>query len=808
MKSIFYSVLAYILIFCSVLLLSNTNNSVKAENLICLAETTPTTQNVNFYGSDNETLLYTAQVPYGSTLNSVKSRNLWANGDVSGVTYKPVKLINPVPKNTTFSLSFFVSSSDIDTPNCLILFYSDGLELGGAYFSKNSRGFITKEYNFDVTDIYFYASNNYTDGIGDTFSYTDIQLEEDSTATSYVPYFDDLNEYVNEQYLQSAGVNDMSTPVSWSTSKESNNMFPFNVPITQDYNLYGYVNDGETITYEGELTSRVSDIGNYALTDIVSLNIDGYYLVRGTYTVTSENKGLSNFCINIPIEADNYNLGFDNYVNAVCFNSNSDYFDFNFLIASASTDTDINDPNAIGLGRIYVDNGDYSASLGSRTLIFSFDSSSVGSTFYFYFSNYAFELYDKPYTNGSTTGTYPCWRFAENSKYTKDTNYMFTENLNYLVDMNSNTNFSYSLLSEDNKSPFYNHNSIDYFSYLLFNQDKEYNILTSHNDRWFFDCDLSVQVEYGDIVHFNTSIIKKLGLNYFIFNGLSDMQYNYQVEDYYFIVDKPTYRVNNALLLYNFDYYNTLYNVNSVVYELSKNGNYYDIVYNGTLPNYKYMYIDNEQINNTIFDRYIFVHFTFNNNNIINLLENGEYVPYYVGFDFNFAYYVEPLISDSSTFEYDFDKPKYKDTGDIFNINWLAVVYNIVVFIAFYFPLTALIFNALGLNYFLGGLLNVISFIFDNPLGNFLLGCLAFIIFFKVLMWFWPIAWDYTKKGFTIISTNERRKAKKEYFKYANERRKQDYFRNRYEGEKISKIEKNRGVIRKGKPLKNKKSRK
>ena len=834
MKKIFYFLIIFVSLFACVLLLPNKVNTSNVENLICSAETTPTTQNVNFYGSDNETLLYTAQVPYGSTLNSIESNNLFNinsenrinqglksysisdnsvmilvnNGSLySRLRYSVIDLNEYLGKTLYFKLK--VSQQQNNLLSFRVFYTNENATTQEG--SLSVQYIYSGELSFNVTipstfisgdnhylGVAFYASLN-TAIDNNTVLFNDIMISDYDV--NYEPYYDDLTEYVNERYLKSAGVSDLSTPVSWSTSKESNNMFPFNVPITQDYNLYGYVNDGETITYEGELTSRVSDIGNYALTDIVSLNIEGKYVVRGSYVINSLNQ--SDFILMMPIFADSYTLNFSS-VNALVFNSNSDYFDMNMLITSAPPNSSqVYNPshiseNMIGLNEISV----IVQEQGSFAFVnFSFSSAEVGDVFYFYFSSTAFKLYE----SSIDSYTYTYWGFDEASKYTKDTNYMITENLDYLVDMNSNTNFSYSLITEDNKSPFVSHNTSEYLSYILFSQLTEY-APQSDEQVLISDCSLTVKVSYDDIVSFTN--YSKIGVTCLRFNSLEYTNFDYEVDDYYFIVDKPTYRVNNALLLYNFDYYNTLYNVNSVIYELSKNGDYYDIVYNGTLPNYKYMYIDNEQINNTIFDRYIFVHFTFNNNNIINLLENGEYVPFYVGFDFNFAYYVEPLISDSSTFEYDFDKPKYKDTGDIFNINWLAVVYNIVVFIAFYFPLTALIFKALGLNYFLGGLLNVISFIFDNPLGNFLLGCLAFIIFFKILMWFWPIAWDYTKKGFTIISTNERRKAKKEYFKYANERRKQDYFKKRYEGEKISKIEKNRGVVRKGKPLKNKKSRK
>lgn len=746
MKSIFYSILAYICIFCSVLFFQNItpNNSINANNLMCFAETTPTTHNVNFYGADNETLLYTAQVPYGSTLNSVKSRNLWANGDVRGTLYKEIYLTTPIPAGT-YTISFIHSSSDTHTDYSQVIFYSSsGNSLAHLYPTRDSRWSKTFTITEPIAKVFFYASSNYGNSEGDTFSYTDIQLEKGSIASPYTPYFDDLNEYVNEQYLKSAGVSDLSTPVSWSTSKESDNKFPFNVPITQDLDLYGFINDGDITDYTGNLTARMSDIGNYAISDIVSLNLEGAFLTSVDYVFKPED---NNDFLVLEVPKNTITETISN-VKSFLFNTNDDKFDFNMFVECSTSFSISRFPMSDNYDWLYIrpDNSTTNAILNV----------SYTNASYYYDSN----------GNIQTT---------LNSPYYKETNYMFTEDTNQFVDMNSDTNYEIKFFNpyNDEFSPYLSHNSGTYLSYNLFfayfyQNEIPFTSFTISSS----NVNLSDSEFYYKTANNVVSDKITCGFVQYSVTDFAKFQAQYFITDFYFIVDKPTFRVNNSLIIYNYDYYNTLFNVDELMYQLGKNGDYYNIKYTGEIPNYKYLYLDNEVINNTIFDRYIFIHMHFTNT-ALNLLEADNFKAYPLGFDFNFVYYTEPLISDSSTFDYDFDKPKYKDTGDIFNINWLAVVYNIVVFIAFYMPLVSHVFEMLGLNYFFGGLLNVISFIFDNPLGNFLLGCLAFIIFFKLMLWFWPMAWEVTKNTTSFVGGKIKKAYNNSQFAYNRRKNKE-----------------------------------
>lgn len=706
------------------------------------ATASDTTQKVNFYGADNETILYTANVPYGQTLNQVKSKNLLPINTFSGTLRYEQYLSIPL-KAGTYKLSGKVVSSDTDSYVCLIDFMNIlGNSIKPIWIPRDTQTFYIFTLEEDCYSINFYASNGYGSSVGDTFTYTDIMITTDVSDSLFEPYFDDLNEYVNEEYLKSANISDLSTPISWSTSSASDNRFNFGVPITKDYDLYGFVNDGITTDYEGELTSRMSDIGNYALSDIVSMNINGFYVGRATFNGSS---GIS-IDLGSTIAMDNtINTEFKEFY----INSDSTYFDLNIYV------TPKNGIDSNNYFKIYYDDvfNWYSVRCNNADNV----------EFYIYFSNYQFGINaENQFKITDSVGINLNW---QGYGFSKPVNYYITNGVSDLVDMNSNTNFTFDYLykqySESNGYYQYNiyanifnnrsfsyqvvqnmiySNTYDFWKNLSWSPVSSSNI-ENNNFKFVYHNSTSVSTGYYNLD------AKKIYIDNFYLTSPYDYYLNYNFSDYYFIVDKPSFRVNNALLLYNFDYYQTLNSVNKVVYELSKGGNYYDIIYNGTIPNYKYLYINNEEIDNTIFDRYIYLHLYFNDN-YVNVLDylNG----YSVGFDFNFAYYVEPLISDVSTYEYEFNEPDYVDATPSlvpFYIPWTAVAYNLIVFLAFKCPKIKDIIAGIGFNYFLGSLLQVVAFIINNPLGDFIMGCLAFLILFAVLRWLFPLTWSVGKSA-------------------------------------------------------------
>ena len=115
-----------------------------------------------------------------------KSKNLWPSGDVSGTqsVYIPFSL-----KAGTYTISANVVSSDTDGNTCLISFEKLNSTIITKFTltrgNRSSRTFTLTE---DCEQIGYYASYQWNTGANDTFSFTDIQIEEGTVATDYQPY--------------------------------------------------------------------------------------------------------------------------------------------------------------------------------------------------------------------------------------------------------------------------------------------------------------------------------------------------------------------------------------------------------------------------------------------------------------------------------------------------------------------------------------------------------------------------------------------------------------------------------------------
>ena len=132
-----------------------------------------------------------------------KGRNLCSDSNVSGTATASVNLNNPLPAGT-YTLSAVVTSSDTDADTCLIYDVSNSATLGYIARSiQNDRVAITFTTANAIAEIRFYASNSYNASQGDTFSFTDIQIEKGEIATKYVPYAmtnRELTEYNYDSY--------------------------------------------------------------------------------------------------------------------------------------------------------------------------------------------------------------------------------------------------------------------------------------------------------------------------------------------------------------------------------------------------------------------------------------------------------------------------------------------------------------------------------------------------------------------------------------------------------------------------------
>lgn len=116
-------------------------------------------------------------------------KNKWGNGDVSGTAYVQKSLVYPLPAGT-HRFSAVVTSSDTDSTVCLVYNQTNNKPLGQINRSTNgSRESFTITTSSAISNIIFYASVSYQQSTGDTFSFTDIQIElNTSTTTPYEPY--------------------------------------------------------------------------------------------------------------------------------------------------------------------------------------------------------------------------------------------------------------------------------------------------------------------------------------------------------------------------------------------------------------------------------------------------------------------------------------------------------------------------------------------------------------------------------------------------------------------------------------------
>lgn len=123
---------------------------------------------------------------YGeSQQKQYSGKNLWSHGNVSGTRY--------VTKNIslnadTYTISALVTSSDTDnTQSGIVCNYDDGSTVA-LHFNRNTRVAKTVTFTKSVVSMSLYASNNYANSTNDTFTWSNIQIEEGSTMTDYEPF--------------------------------------------------------------------------------------------------------------------------------------------------------------------------------------------------------------------------------------------------------------------------------------------------------------------------------------------------------------------------------------------------------------------------------------------------------------------------------------------------------------------------------------------------------------------------------------------------------------------------------------------
>lgn len=343
-------------------------------------------------------------------------------------------------------------------------------------------------------------------------------------------------------------------------------------------------------------------------------------------------------------------------------------------------------------------------------------------------------------------------------------NEYFDENINNLCDMSSDTNYNISLMNFSNNN---------YLYYL-------YNSCNNNTLKTFFSCSTDFSSfglrKYNEtnFVDYSSTSKNLYEIRCDFYFCLDDFNVNFITKSFKIDIYKPSYRLNNSLIFYCFDYLPFLNNVNAFDCYYRRGSYLYKLMfYDNKIPNSYYSVYFNNEFNNIIFDEYISLVFDLSTLDLNQLIIDNTGVYLSFGFDFNFVQYSQPLVASNGSFNYTFDKPKYVDMKfslTPFYIPILELVENALIFLMFYCPIISDILEIIHLDLFMGGIINVVNFILGGTVGQFVLSCIAFIIFFELLRRFMPVVYSAKNDILEIYHNSngyryrqEKKQAKKEW---------------------------------------------
>lgn len=391
-----------------------------------------------------------------------------------------------------------------------------------------------------------------------------------------------------------------------------------------------------------------------------------------------------------------------------------------------------------------------------------------------------------PYCNNSNSNAHISYRrFCDNSS--KLSSYVdFNSETNYIYDLSSIIEYDFNSLTQNvidfftlkGNDCFFTSNILEDISsfgldfYSTSNGSGRWNAI-SKNSHYYFTCDFY-------LTNANMS-------NYtFVIDYSSLLLRNFEIK-----VNRPVYRTENTLVIYNYDYDCAVSSISSVEYALSKNGDTYKAKYTGSVPNSTTIGFVCEELQNRLYDEYIYIYLTFNNNQV-DFSNTGQFS---LGFDFNFSRFYEPLVIDTSS---DFDSyglPSLKKPKKLTDIGgWIDYA---TKWVFFYNPIVKPVSKVIGSIFSM--LVVCVKFLVDLPLGGFVLSFIGFMVFYKLLSAFMP---SFSPKSVVNLTTNVFEKTSSSYREDARiQREKQEMAREQHEW-KVKNADKlryvrNRGLFRK-----------
>lgn len=130
------------------------------------------------------------------------SKNLCPENNITFENSQTIRFETPLPAGT-YTASAIVESTDTDSSSCLMLFYYADNNTLEVYIGRSSNGErVSKTFALaqDATKVRIYASEGYNLSVGDTGTFTKLQIEAGDQMTEYVPY-GEVEEVVPEPTL-------------------------------------------------------------------------------------------------------------------------------------------------------------------------------------------------------------------------------------------------------------------------------------------------------------------------------------------------------------------------------------------------------------------------------------------------------------------------------------------------------------------------------------------------------------------------------------------------------------------------------
>lgn len=131
------------------------------------------------------------------------SKNLCPENDISFENSQTIRFETPIPAGT-YTASAIVESTDTDGSTCLMLFYyadntTTEVYIGRSPADSTERVGKTFTLTQESTKVRIYASEGYTPSVGDTATFTKLQIEAGDQMTDYVPYGEEEPEEPDEE---------------------------------------------------------------------------------------------------------------------------------------------------------------------------------------------------------------------------------------------------------------------------------------------------------------------------------------------------------------------------------------------------------------------------------------------------------------------------------------------------------------------------------------------------------------------------------------------------------------------------------